>query len=181
MAAKGNREKWIDSGYEYFGQIGPASLNVERLSMIVGLNRSSFYHYFSDTQIFETFLLEQHVDLFRELGVQLEACEAFKPDLLNLLLSLKKQMAFHRQLLIHESVPRYKTCFMKAKSFTESRTFELWSKYNHLDGDRNDQLSLYTVIRDFYLVHYDQTDATEVSATLNNIHSLFHGHESIRS
>ncbi|MEQ9593420.1 MAG: TetR/AcrR family transcriptional regulator [Cyclobacteriaceae bacterium] len=181
MAEKGNREKWIDSGYEYFGQMGPESLNVERLSMMVGLNRSSFYHYFSDVQIFESFLLEHHIDLFRELGQQLEHCQSFKPDLLNLLLSLKKQMAFHRQLLIHESVPRYKECFRKAKNFTENRTFELWSKQSHLAADRSEQKSLYKVIRDFYLMHYNQTEANDVHKVIDDIQSLFHDHESIRS
>lgn len=173
-----NDKRWVEAGYEYFGKIGPESLNVERLSMIVGLNRSSFYHHFGNVEVYTSHLCEHHIHRFKSLRHQINSCKNFNPDFLVLVSNFKNELAFHRQLLIHESVPQYKSCFDSAKKFTEEQIFRLWSLHNEVQLDSEKEFSLYSVIRDFFILHYNQSDKTELEKTLNDITVLFKGYES---
>ena len=156
-----NQTKWITLGYRQFGVQGPAALNIERLSMVVGLNRSSFYHYFAEVDIFEKYLLEHHIGRFQDLSKKLDQCQHFDPDFIHLVQHCREELMFHRQLLILESTPRYKSCFNSAKAFTEHKTFRLWAA--HLDTQKKSarEFSLFQVVRDFSLLHFKQRDEQE--------------------
>lgn len=173
-----NDKRWIEMGYEYFGKLGPESLNVERLSIMVGLNRSSFYHYFGNVEIYSDYLCDHHIQRFKSIRQQIDSCNNLSPDFFHLVPNFKNELAFHRQLLIHESVARYKVCFDSAKRYTEEKIFQLWSSHNEIHGDPEKEFSLYKVIRDFFLLHFDQSDENEMEKTLNDITVLFHGYES---
>jgi len=45
-------EIWIKAGYETFALTGLSSLKIEPLAKKVGKNKSSFYHYFADIELF---------------------------------------------------------------------------------------------------------------------------------
>ena len=64
--------RWIEAGYEIFAHEGPEGVQIEKLARKVGLNKSGFYHYFSDRDVFFTRLLEYHYQLneqcFKELS-----------------------------------------------------------------------------------------------------------------
>jgi AcrR family transcriptional regulator len=57
-----SKEIWIKTGYEIFALSGQSGLKVEPLAKKVGKNKSSFYHYFADLDLFIDELLNFHIE-----------------------------------------------------------------------------------------------------------------------
>lgn len=171
-SAKKNREKWIETGYELFSASGPQSLNVERLSILVGLNRSSFYHYFGDIDMYERELLDEHVRRFEVLGIRMNKCDSLDPELLHLVKENPMEIKFHRQLIINEATHRYIDCFKRAKASTEQQTFKLWTKYNELGEHPDTEFNLFQTIRDYSLLHFEQVKEERITSMLHDVKLL---------
>ncbi|HTF22274.1 MAG TPA: TetR/AcrR family transcriptional regulator [Chryseolinea sp.] len=62
---------WVSEGYSLYAKEGKDGIQVERLARMVGVNKSSFYHYFGDLEGYHAEILrlhERNVDMFlREL------------------------------------------------------------------------------------------------------------------
>ncbi|WP_109830354.1 TetR/AcrR family transcriptional regulator [Reichenbachiella versicolor] len=151
-----NRNKWLQTGYELFGEIGPLALNVEKLSNLVGLNRSSFYHYFGDMDMYETRLLEHHVARFEVFGDLMKNYSNFEQLFGSEIMQHQDALAFHRQLLVNQSTARYKECSDKARVFTEQKTYELWNDYSKPQGEEKEKWEIFRALRDFYYIHFGQ-------------------------
>ncbi|MEQ9299068.1 MAG: helix-turn-helix domain-containing protein [Cyclobacteriaceae bacterium] len=172
MEAVNNRKKWIDAGYELFSASGPQALNVERLSLLVGLNRSSFYHYFGDIDMYERELLNEHIDRFELLSTELKQCQSFDPEMLHLVKGKPLEIKFHRQLLVNESTPRYIDCFKNAKSHTEQTAFHLWSKFSELGSHPDAEFNLFETVRDYSLLHFEQAEDEKITSMLHDVKLL---------
>ena len=153
-----NRQKWIDTGYKLFGEIGTQSLNVKKLSSLVGLNRSSFYHYFKDLERFEEALFDRHLERFELLGEIIKDFEDFEQLFNDEVFEHKDALAFQRQLLINQSSARYKDCSERVRQFTEAKTFELWTAVNKSEKTDKEQWDVFRAIRDFYYIHHGQSN-----------------------
>ncbi|MCV9388448.1 TetR/AcrR family transcriptional regulator [Reichenbachiella ulvae] len=153
-----NKGKWIDQGYALFSQIGPDALNVEKLSHLVGLSRSSFYYYFGDLHQFEEVLLSKHVENYVRFGELMKDYTDFKQLFSEEIMVHKEVLAFQRQLLIHKSLERYQKCSEEARVHTEAKTYDLWTKYKKVDKDSDEEWALFKAIRDFYYIQFDQSE-----------------------
>jgi len=153
-----NRHKWLQAGYSLFGEIGLDAMNVEKLSNLIGLSRSSFYYYFGDLTSFEEELLNIHIANYEKFGALMENYEHFEQLFSDEIMVHKKALAFQRQLLINKSIKRYQACSDKARSFTEAKTYELWIKFKKVDQDSDEEWALFKAIRDFYFVQFGQSD-----------------------
>ncbi|MGL1885998.1 MAG: TetR/AcrR family transcriptional regulator [Reichenbachiella sp.] len=153
-----NKQKWINSGYSLFSEIGPESLNVEKLSNLVCLSRSSFYYYFKDMMSFEEVLLSDHVSNYRRFGELMENYDHFDQLFSDEIMIHREALAFQRQLLIHKSVKRYLKCSDASRDFTEAKTYDLWTTMKKVDKSSPEEWALFKAIRDFYFVQYGQSD-----------------------
>jgi AcrR family transcriptional regulator len=52
---------WIKKGYEYFALKGEQGLIVEKMAQEIGVNKSSFYYYFTNMPYFIEKLLKYHL------------------------------------------------------------------------------------------------------------------------
>ncbi len=52
---------WLNLGYELFSEEGHEGLQVERLSRILGKNKSGFYHFFGNRETFLESLMKMHL------------------------------------------------------------------------------------------------------------------------
>lgn len=109
-------QPWILTGYSLFSKEGPKGLTVEGLARLVGKSKSSFYHHFADLEVFTELLLAYHLNRTSLIAEQERQCRNVIPDLLNLLLTVKENLLFDRQLRIHRNVPAFKHCFDKSTS-----------------------------------------------------------------
>jgi AcrR family transcriptional regulator len=48
------KDTWIQAGYALFAEQGPSALKIEVLAKMVGISKSSFYHYFADLEVFDS-------------------------------------------------------------------------------------------------------------------------------
>lgn len=158
---KDNKQKWIEVGYALFGEIGAEALNVEKLSTLVGLNRSSFYHYFKDLVGFEETLFDHHKKRYERIGEIIKDYDRFEQLFNEEVFEHKDALAFQRQLLINQSNSRYQECSLDVREYTEQKTFELWSNENRSDKSDEEQWAMFRAMRDFYFVHHGQENGLD--------------------
>ncbi len=120
--------KWLEVGYTIFAMEGPNGLRVEVLARQIGKSKSSFYHHFGDLDGFIHTLLQYHEQRGGVIAKQAEQCVSMVPDLLNMMLGVKEDILFNRQLRIYRDVPEYKACFKKASGQVEEAFLRIWSE-----------------------------------------------------
>ena len=168
------KTKWIEIGYEWFALDGPQQLRVEVISKHIGKSKSSFYHHFGDVEGFTNALLEYHEHRARVIAEQARSCQQMVPDLLNLLLSVKVDILFNRQLRIHRDVAEYKRCFQNSSGLVEEAFLSIWSESLGL-GDHIylARIILNLTVENFYLQVTNETlTADWLKAYLNEIQQM---------
>ena len=159
---KDKKQSWIDVGYSVFSKEGPNGLKVEVLAKRVGKSKSSFYHHFSDLEVFTQFLLKHHIKVSDKTAERAEKCEVMVPDFLDLLIDIKQDLLFNRQLRINRNEKGYKACFEKANRPVEKAFLTIWSKPLGLEGNESlAQVVLNLAVENFYLRITEETITRE--------------------
>ena len=151
-------QPWITAGYELFAAEGPQGLKVERMAQTVGISKSSFYHHFADLEVFTEFLLKQHLDRSKEIAELERRCKNVIPELVEVILSVKLDLFFNRQLRIHRNVPQFKACFEASSQEVGEAIIGIWAEALGLqDNSHLAQMVLALSMENFYLQITPQT------------------------
>jgi AcrR family transcriptional regulator len=151
-------QPWILIGYELFSKEGPAGLKVEVMARKVGKSKSSFYHHFADIEVFTEVLLNHHLERSKIIAIRERMCKKMIPDMLNLLVEVKQDLLFNRQLRVNRHIPAYKKCFESANGEVEDAFLEIWSETLGLSENSNAARKvLEQSIENFYLQITDET------------------------
>ncbi len=143
---------WITSGYTLFAQQGPNGLKIEQLARIVGKSKSSFYHHFADLDLFISMLFEYHLERSSLVYEAAAACESMVPGLLNVILTYKEDLFFHRQVRINRHLPNYTNVMESFHRPVEEAFLGIWAKALHLDRQHYiAQALLGLVVDNFYM------------------------------
>lgn len=146
------QDVWIQAGYKTFAHEGPNSLKIEAIARQVGKSKSSFYHHFADLEVFTEILLTYHLEQATAITTQAAQCQNMVPDFLNMLLGVKDDILFNRQLRIHRHNPTFKACFEKAHTPLEAAFLEVWGEYLGLtDQGHVAKMLLSLTVENFYL------------------------------
>lgn len=168
---------WIETGYGIFAHEGPAGLRIEYIARIIGKSKSSFYHHFADLEIFTDLLLEQHLQRSADIAQRMRQCQRLEPDMLDLLVSVKEDILFQRQLRIHRQVPAFGRCIAQAHGPIEEALLGLWSQALGLAS--RPQLAramLKLVVDNFYLrITSDTLDQAWLRGYLDEIRGMVAG------
>lgn len=149
---KNSEIQWIEVGYEIFASEGPKGLKVEVLAKKVKKNKSSFYHHFSDLEVFTSCLLNHHLSQAEKMIGEEKKCKILIPDLLNVFLDFKQDLLFNRQLRINRSIPAFRECFEKTNEEGAQAILPLWTKALGLtENSRLSYMILALSIENFYL------------------------------
>ncbi len=124
---KDSKQPWILCGYNIFSTEGPKGLKIEVLARHVKKNKSSFYHHFADLDVFTEFLLNYHLERSEIIAEQERLCKTVMPDLLNLLIEVKQDLLFNRQLRIYRTIPAFKACFEKSSKKVGEAIVGIWA------------------------------------------------------
>ena len=145
------KETWIQVGYRHFALKGPDGLKVEQLAKQVGKNKSSFYHYFSDLELFTEKLLQFHLQQARVVAEKEAGCFS-EEELIEILVEHKIDLLFNRQLRIHREKPQFKVCFEKVSEIAAPSLLGIWTKMLGLDAHTHlAEMVLNLGIENFYL------------------------------
>ncbi len=122
------KKTWIENGYALFATQGPTAVKVEVLARKVKKSKSSFYHHFVDVELFTNALLVHHLERAKCIAEQEKKCKTVVPDLLNLLLEIKQDLLFNRQLRINRENAAFKKCFEKAGQLVANAILQIWAE-----------------------------------------------------
>ncbi len=148
---------WIQAGYKIFAYEGPKGLKIESLSNEIGKNKSSFYHLFSNLEIFINILLQYHLEQAYILAEKESNCRN-QEELIDILVDHKIDILFNRQLRIHREHDDFQRCFIKTNQITGQAILEVWSEI--LDLKNNSYLAELVFklsLENFFLQITDET------------------------
>ena len=118
--------EWIKTGYGLVAQHGFNNLNIESIAREMKKNKSSFYHYFGELDIFTSELLSYHVERSEDFSRRVGECESIQPSLIHVFLDYKHDLFFHKQLRIHRSNKEFQLCFERAFANYEAAFMDNW-------------------------------------------------------
>ena len=146
------RNGWLLKGYELCSVNGFDGLKIEQLARIVGISKSSFYHYFADLDCFVDDLLEYHYDQCAILADKEKNCAHLYPDLIDILLEHKTDLLFHRQLRINRKSNRIEKALEKSNQILGNYSLMLWAKDINHNLSQHQLDGLFTIATDdFYM------------------------------
>jgi len=147
-----SKEPWILVGYDLFAKEGPAALKVEVMARLVNKSKSSFYHHFADVDVFTELLLNYHLKRSHIIAQRESRCERITPDLIHVLLDVKQDLLFNRQLRVNRHNPAFKTCLERSTQAVESAFLAVWAKDLGLADKAHLAHSLFKLtLENFYL------------------------------
>lgn len=148
---------WIKVGYQIFAYEGAAGLKIERLSKRIGKNKSSFYHLFTDVEIFTKHLLEYHLAQTEIIAEKEFNCSS-KKELIDILIEHKIDLLFNRQLRIHRENSNFEACFSKVNQITGKAIARIWSEIIDLKNNAYlAELIFKLSLENFFLQITDET------------------------
>lgn len=146
------KESWIEKGYEMFAFSGLEGLKIEPLAKKVGKSKSSFYHHFSDLEIFLTLLLNRHLEQSQIIAFKEQKVQNIDPELIQIFLEHKIDLLFNRQLRINKNQAQFAETLEKSNQIVGDSFVKVWIK------DLNSELTptqingLYSLgLENFYL------------------------------
>jgi AcrR family transcriptional regulator len=122
------KQPWISEGYNLFSKEGLKGLKVEVLARKVNKSKSSFYHLFADIDCFTEELLTFHLERAKIIAEREKLCKSIDPALINILVEVKADLLFNRQLRVNRSNVAFKQCFEKANQLVGNAFLEVWTK-----------------------------------------------------
>jgi AcrR family transcriptional regulator len=150
-------KSWIENGYRFFAYEGPSGLKIERLSKVVGKNKSSFYHLFADLEVFMQRLLAFHLHQAKIIAAK-ESMSKNEQELTDIILEHKVDLLFNRQLRFHRENPDFKNCFDKINQISIPAILPVWKKIIGIsDNTSLAQMVLTLSLENFYLQITDET------------------------
>lgn len=147
-----NKQLWLDTGYQTFAREGPTGLKIEALARSVQKNKSSFYYLFGDLENFQEALLDYHLSRADEIAAQASRCIQLDPEVMLLLVEVRQDIFFNRQLRIHRTIPHFQACFTKANQKVEASFFDNWKiALGLIHNPQVARVLLDLIVENFYL------------------------------
>lgn len=171
------RRPWIEMGYTLFAKEGPRGLKIEVIARQVNKSKSSFYHHFADLEIFTSRLLEHHQERGKIIAKRAKKCKQMVPDMLHLLLDVKLDILFDRQLRINRDNEQFRKCFEDTFKPIEIAFLDIWSDALGLAQNKHlAAIVLKLTVENFYLqVTEDSLSYDWLLNYLDEIHSMVEG------
>jgi AcrR family transcriptional regulator len=120
---------WLNLGYELFSEEGHEGLQVERLSRILGKNKSGFYHYFGNRETFLKRLMQMHFANEEALIPRLIKLGGVDQRFLNLLVENKQTILFQTQLVKNRDIALFQETYLSVNELIEDAVRPVWVSY----------------------------------------------------
>jgi AcrR family transcriptional regulator len=150
MAKSKNASAWTEQGYKLCGEEGFGGLHVERLARILQLNKSGFYHYFGDMDVFFSEILMLHERKLNHLLQDVRQINNVDPEYLQLLVKHAPFITFQVQLTRLKN----NRSFYQASEGIEQKinlaVQPLWSDFFGAWNNSDLALRYYFIIRDVF-------------------------------
>ncbi len=143
-----NSSAWTEVGYELFATEGLDGIQVERLARILQLNKSGFYHYFGDMEVFCEELLRLHDKICDQYLIEVSKLTSIDPGFLQLMIKYKTGVLFNLQLIRHNDNPLFHKKAERVDLEEEVLLRALWSDYIGFHDSPPLAIKYYGIVRD---------------------------------
>src|SRR5690606_3593500 len=126
---KGSIETWMDAGYGIFSSEGPASIQVERLARCLNRNKSGFYYFFKDREVFLESLMDEHLRRLNSMTLQIRQIRHFDPEYLEFLIQHKEAFFFQIQLMKNRETGLFSSVLDIFNQRICAAVIPVWSDY----------------------------------------------------
>ena len=128
MTTEYSKIKWIEAGYEFFALHGPDHIQVEKLARNLNLNKSGFYHYFGDRDVFTEELLDLHKERIEVFARKITPLKNYD-EYIHLIVNNKITTLFHVQLSRNRNIAEFDKTLDYTNSLIFPKISPLWSEY----------------------------------------------------
>jgi AcrR family transcriptional regulator len=169
-----SQEIWIKEGYEIFALEGAKSLKIELLSKKVGISKSSFYHHFSDMEVFVELLLQYHIKQAHVIAEKEHQAKNVEPELINVLIEHKIDLLFNRQLRIHRDHKNYSDTLLQSNTIVGNAFVMVWVKDLNLQLNQKQLEGIFELaMENFYLqIHLENLNYTWLASYFTNLKKI---------
>jgi AcrR family transcriptional regulator len=153
---KKGHQKWLQLGYEIFAEEGLEGLQVERLSRILQLNKSGFYHYFGDRDTFIQEICDYHKKRLDQYCLNIQKCKNFDPEYITLLFESKYTVMAHVQLMeIKTKDNFFHQIHEDGNKEIDSLVLPIWADFLELPDDQETAGKFWVLARDAFYTRFD--------------------------
>lgn len=149
MGKANNSSVWKEAGYTLFAEEGPEGIQVERLARILQLNKSGFYHYFGDLEIYIKELVKLHQQKTEIYLSDLLLIKNIDPDYLHLAVEHKTPIMFHLNL-IRANNPSFSSVAERINQREASLLCEMWTQYLGRHESPSLAIRSFGIVRDMF-------------------------------
>jgi hypothetical protein len=151
---------WTEVGYDLFAAEGLDGIQVERLARILQLNKSGFYHYFGDLDVFCRELLTLHNAKANLYFSEIQNVKSIDPEYLCLLVKYKIPLMFQLQLIRSPHNASFYNAAKKLDERTDILLRDLWSDYLGLAVHPDLAVSYFNIVRDVFYARINFQNCT---------------------
>ncbi len=151
MSRSKSHQKWISAGYDLFAQEGHEGIQIERLARIVGLNKSGFYHYFGDLDLYFEHLMVHHRVMANLFSNSITSCSSFDPDYLHLLVKHKTTVLAQNQLARNRHIKIFIETYDGVNDNVDRAVLPIWSLFLGIPDNTSVALRYYEMTRHAFL------------------------------
>lgn len=150
MSKINSKHIWIEIGYSQFADEGLEGLQVERLARITGLNKSGFYHYFGDKDIFIKEIMSHHFREAEQMISDFNQIQEFDPQFMEVLVKHTPKLMFHNQLVRNRHEKLLETCYQRVNNMIDPTISRLFSDFIGLNDETELSARYYNQVRDTF-------------------------------
>jgi len=139
---------WTEQGYSLFAEDGLDGMQVERLARVLQLNKSGFYHYFGDMEVFCAELLRLHEQKADDFYSDIRHIKTIDPEYFQKVVEHKVTMMFQVQLYHCKSKPAF---YNLAEMIDEKEgpiLQHVWKEYLGFDSNADLAIRYFIIVRD---------------------------------
>ena len=159
MTIKSSKDKWIEAGYEYFAFYGPEQLQIEKIARYLNLNKSGYYHYFGEREIFIDELLNYHkkrIEIFARGITKLKSFDEY----IQYMVDNKQTTLFHVQLRRHGQIKCYAKIIDSANNLIFANIKPLWAEYIGLQNNPDLAMKYFNQVISVFVKSVNQDNLT---------------------
>jgi AcrR family transcriptional regulator len=145
-----NSTVFTEQGYYLFAREGIEGIHIEKIARMLRLNKSGFYHYFGDLEVYIAELLALHIIKANHFLGDVARIKSIDPEYLNLIIKHQVAIMFHMQLL---RVKDNESFYRAARLIDEKEDVllgDLWSEYLGIPDDTEVAIRYFNIVRDMF-------------------------------
>jgi len=150
MGRTNNSSVWTEAGYKLYAEEGLEGIQVERLSRMLGLNKSGFYHYFGNLDGYCKELIGLHEKAAVSFLDDLKEIKNIEPDFFHLLIRHKVPVMFQMQILRNRKHTLFVTVAERIHEEEDLILRPLWSVYLGIQDRPDLAIRYFAIVRDMF-------------------------------